>query len=244
MNEPTPQDNTKESRPAYEMGTLGALEDMIRNNNDLEQQKVEFEKEVLRKLYEKFPPEEQKLITTIDGIEILACGEEPTESQMETIVSAIEKIKDKIGDSIKLFEGVKLYLVDLGESGGQALGRESVIIVNTGKMGITVGEMEKQMELSGRYRKGDQSSIVGNDADAAEVGIVHEFGHILEFRSYGDLDKAFADLDSSESPTYYGAQLPREDYAESWMYYIYDGPITESRKAIIQSDLDKLKPVD
>lgn len=242
MLESTPGDN-ETSKPAIPVDTMVELKDMTKDNDDLEKQKEEFEKEVLRKLYEKFPPEEQKIITTINGIEIIACGEEPTESRTDSVVRAIDKIKEKIGDSIELFKGVRLYIADLGDNGGQALGRESAIIVNTSKMGITVGEMEEQMEISGQYRKGDQSNIVGNDADAAEVGIVHEFGHILEYRAHGDLDKAFAGLDLTESPTYYGALFPREDYAESWMYYIYDGPITEDRKAIIQSDIDKLKPI-
>lgn len=240
MNEPTPDDNVK-SKPAISAKTLAELKDMTTETDSLEHQKADFEKAALRRLYDKFPPEEQKLIAAIGGIEIIACGTEPTESQMATVARAIDKIKDKVGESSELFEGLKMYMADLGDNGGQALGREGVIIVNTSNMGITVGEMEDQMELSGRYRKGDQSRVVGNDADAAEVGIVHEFGHILEYRAHGDLDKAFADLDSSESPTMYGEQHPREDYAESWMYYIYGGPITLNRMKIIQSDLDKLK---
>lgn len=242
MSEPKPPDNEK-IEPVIPSDTLAELEKMTRETDSLEQQKVDFEKAALTRLYEEFPIEEQKLIATISGVEIIACGTEPTESQMATIARAIDRIKEKAGESSELFEGLKMYLVDLGENGGQALGREGVIIVNTSKMGITVGEMEDQMELSGRYRKGDQSRIVGNDADAAEVGIVHEFGHILEYRAHGDLDKAFTHLDPGKSPTYYGTKFPREDYAESWMYYIYGGPITDDRKQIIQSDLEKLKPV-
>lgn len=242
MNEPTQTNEPKgEYKPAIMPDTLRELNAMAEDTDDnLEKQKVEFEKSVLKKLFEKYPIAEHRSIASISGIEIIACGQDPTESQMETIVSAIDRIKDKMGDSIKVFEGVRLYVADLGENGGQALGRESAIIVNTSKMGLTVGEMEEQMERAGRYRKGDQSDIVGSDADAAELGIVHEFGHILEYRAHGDLDKGFAKLSPDGAPTYYGAQFPREDYAESWMYYIYDGSITEDRKSIIQSDIDKL----
>lgn len=206
-----------------------------------DKEKAEFEANVIQRLFEKYPEEQRKNIKTLGGMEIIACGAEPTSEQLQTVENAFNKIRERIGDTAEIiFAGLKVYLAPDAPGGGQALGRENAVILNTSKMGITVGEMEAMLAPTGQYRKGDQSKVVGESADAAELGTVHELGHILEFRAHGDYDIGYKTLDQSEAPTEYGQKHAREDYAESWMYYIYGGALDDARKQIIEDDIEKV----
>ena len=204
----------------------------------LDERKAQFEVQVMQELLDKYPEEEQKTVTSLGGMDIIACGYEPPAEHLQTIENGFNRIREKLGERADtLFTGLKLYLADLGPSGGQALARENAVVLNVSKMGITVAEMEDMLAPTGQYRKGDQSNLVGGQADAGELGFVHELGHILEFRVHGDYDIGFKGLDQSDAPTEYGQKSAREDYAESWMYYIYGGQIDPNRRSIIENDL-------
>lgn len=204
----------------------------------LNERKAQFEANVMKELLEKYPEKEHKAVTSLGSMDIIACGYKPTHEQLQTLENGFNRIRRKLGESADgLFTGLKLYLAPLGPSGGQALARENAVTLNVSKMGITVAEMEDMLAPTGQYRKGDQSKLVGGQADASELGFVHELGHILEYRVHGDYDIGFKDLDQSQAPTEYGQKSAREDYAESWMYYIYDGQIDPARQQIIEHDL-------
>jgi hypothetical protein len=210
--------------------------------SNCEQQKIQFEKDRLRQLLEKYPEEERHLVEQIGGMDVVACGQDLTDEQLQSVRNGYEKATSRLGDSAKnIFVGITIYLGAMDDiGGGQALARENAVILNTNKMGISVGEMEAMLSAKGEYRKGDQSTLVGNDYDASELGFVHELGHILEYRAHGDYDRGLTELNQAESPTEYGSRHPREDYAESWMYYIYGGHLDSSRSEIIEADLTAL----
>lgn len=205
----------------------------------LEKQKAVSESQVIDKLLEKYPTETQHTFK-IGGIEIITCGETATVEQVQTIVNGLKKIHEKLGNnSDKLFPDLKVYIADSVVSGGaQAFGRENVVIMDSKKMTFGVGEVENMLSPTGEYRIGDRSSLVDSDIPDGEPSFVHELGHILEFKAQGDYDKSFATLERSEAPTLYGQQNPREDYAESWMYYIYDGKLDPQRVKIIKTDIE------
>lgn len=205
----------------------------------LEQEKANFETQAMQKLFEKYPEELRKDAASYGGFEIIACGNEPTPEQMQMIETALQKIREKLGEAAdKAFAGVKIYLAaDVVSGGGQAFGRESAVILDPNKMGMTVGQMEDMLDKTGQYRKGDRSRLVGDDRIAGELDLVHELGHILEFRAHGDYDVGLKRLKQEDSPTMYGQQSAREDYAESWMYYVYDGQLDDDRKKVIEADV-------
>lgn len=199
-------------------------------------QKMAFEQRKIDELNRKAPESERSLAFERCGVEVIACNRELSEQEAKVIKSALDKISEKIGgEKVKeLFGGVKLYAGDeLIEGGGLALPMFDAIIIDTDKIGITISQMEEMLDPIGQYKKGDQSKLVENpdQYEASELGIVHELGHILEHRLFGDVDKAFSELDQAEAPTEYGSKSPREDFAESFMYYIYNGKIEAQRLA-------------
>lgn len=210
----------------------------------VKQNKANYDAAVLQRLNEAYPPEHQFAMGQLGGMEIISCGGEATAEQMQMIRRAYDRIRAKLGDDAnKVLSGIRMYLAaPEGVGGGEALPNEDVIILNTAKMGVTVGQMEAMSEANGSYERGDQSRLVGDDYDASELGTVHEIGHILEQRAHGGQAVGFANLDQSQAPTWYGQQEGKyhEDYAESWMYYIYGGDITEDRQAILQADIERV----
>lgn len=222
---------------------IDALEDHLKEKYfpDDESHKIAFEKSKFDQIFEKYPGSEQKIAFSESGIEVVACGRELSENEAKVISGAIQKIAEKIGEpgAERLFGDVKLYAgEELIEGGGLALPRSKAVLVDIKKIGTTISQMEDMLSKTGEYRTGDQSNLVENPAEheALELAIVHEFGHILEHKVHGDVDKGFADLDQNEAPTEYGSKSAREDYAESFMYYIYDGDLSEGRKRIIEKD--------
>lgn len=210
-------------------------------NLSLEQQKQQFEASIMHELYERYPVDQRSELASIMGIHIISCGPEPTPEQLQPILNGLKKIENTFGKNAEnTFSGLSVFMVNgFVPGGGQALGREDAVIVNTAKTTLTLTEMEEMLDKTGEYRKGDRSSLVENsdEISATELDIVHELGHILEFRTYGDYDKGFESLNQEESPTEYGQKSAREDYAESWMYLVFDGMLDEKRQLILQDDL-------
>ena len=159
------------------------------------------------------------------------------------IRDSIIKMQSKLGEEVikDLFGGIKLYAGDkLIDGGGLALPRFNAVVIDLEKIDFTISEMESMLSKTRDYRVGDQSDLVDNPDihKALELSIVHEFGHILEYKKYGDVDRGFAGLNQDDAPTEYGSKSPREDYAESWMYYIYGGQLDDSRRKIIEGDVN------
>lgn len=204
---------------------------------DLNQQKFDFEKKRMDTLLQQFPERNWQKITSFGGIDIIACT--PDQSTDTTnLERGYSRIYKKIGPvAEQLFRGASVFIAPDLQSGGQALPRHSAIFLDANKMTLTVGEIEDLLSRKGEYRAGDQSKLVGRYASASELGFVHELGHILEYRAHADMDVGFMKLNQQQAPTLYGQKSPREDYAESWLYYIYDGPLDSNRERILQQDI-------
>jgi hypothetical protein len=205
-------------------------------------QKLEFESTRYNQIFEKHPESEQRIEFSAAGIEVVSCGRELSDHETAVIRSAIGKISGKIGESEteSLFGGVRLYAGDgLIEGGGLALPRFNSMAIDLEKIGVTISQMENMLGETGEYKIGDQSKLVDdpNEHEALELAIVHEFGHILEHKTYGDVDRGFAEVDQSDAPTEYGSKSPREDYAESFMYYIYGGRLDSARLGILVNNI-------
>lgn len=205
-------------------------------------QKLEFERARYNQIFEKYPESEHNIAFSEAGIDVVSCGRELSDREATVIRSAIKKISDKIGESEteRLFGGIRLFVGDsLIDGGGLALPRFNAVAIDLEKIGVTISQMEDMLSATGDYGSGDQSRLVDNPEiyEASELGIVHEFGHILEYKIYGDVDKGFADLDQSDAPTEYGSKSPREDYAESFMYYIYGGHLDPARLDILNKNI-------
>ena len=69
-----------------------------------------------------------------------------------------------------------------------------------------------------------------------ETTPVHEAGHIVDYRSnYASVDMARL-VRRQESPTAYGKTSWLEDFAESWMYWVYENTgLTIDRQTVIES---------
>lgn len=209
--------------------------------SDLNQQKNEFEKKRMDALLQQFPDTEWHLIRSFGGIDIIACTPDQPTDTATNLENGYNRIYEKVGSvAEQLFSGIKVYIAPGAKGGGQALPRHNAIILDANKMSMTVGAMEDLLSPSGEYRAGDQSKLVGRHASASELGFVHELGHILEYRAHADMDIGLKGLDQQQATTLYGQKSPREDYAESWLYYIYDGALDEQRTKILQTDIATL----
>ena len=192
-----------------------------------EQSLVDNEQAKLNSLFGAYPENERHLIFTQDGMEFIACGK-PNPDHQSILIAGITAMEQRFEKDVitQAFKGVKIYLANgIASGGGEALPRVDTIILNAENMGMNVAQME---------------AIASEAADASEVGFVHELGHILEFRAHLDMGVGFQTLDSLKSPTWYGQQKPREDYAESWMFMVYGHSIDQDREAILQADLKKV----
>jgi hypothetical protein len=220
---------------------LKAGQQKAKQEIELEKQKAESEALVIQKLHEEYPSEELHPFK-IGNIEVITCGKEATAEQVQIIANGLNRIREKLGDRAdKVFADLKVYIAsDVVSGGGQALGRENTIIMDSKKMTLGISEVEELLSPTGDYRIGDRSNLVDGNIPDGELSFIHELGHILEFRAQGDFDKSFAELNQTEAPTLYGQQNAREDYAESFMYLIYDGKINQSRTRIIESDINSL----
>jgi hypothetical protein len=214
------------------------------SNEDVNPQKLEkstFEESVMQRFLEQFPEVQQQHIASIGNMEVIGCNTEISEEEITPLRDGFERIEQKLGKRAEmLFSGIKIYIASSITSRNQALPRQNAMLLDLEKIYLTVGEMEDLLAPKGEYRRGDQSSTVGRETNATEIGFIHELGHILEFKAHDDMDVAFAELDQAESPTEYGQKSAREDYAESWMYYICDGPLDERRRKIIEADIEVL----
>lgn len=212
---------------------------------DDETAKWQFEKRYIDELLQKYPEHTYERAFEYAGVEVVACGREIMEHEQMVIQGALTTFADKIGQDVfeEKFAGIQLYAGDkLIDGGGLALPRFDAVVVDLEKIGVSITQMEDLNDDGSdnpSYKKGDQARLIeGPDTyEALELGIVHELGHILEYRLHGDVDVAFAELDQGDAPTHYGAKSPREDYAESIMYYIYGGKISAQRRDIIQADI-------
>lgn len=224
------------------MGAI-IIDSMNQEIPSLEQQKLQHEQQKIDTLLDTYPDTDRIIGAEIGGLEVIVCGEMPNPDHIATLQNGYQQIAKKIGQETaeKIFRGTQVYLVNNANSGGgQALPRMNAIILETSKMDITVELMEEITAANGSYRKGDQSGIFGPDYNASELGFVHELGHILEFKAHGDMDLGFALLNPQDSPTWYGQQKPREDYAESWMFFVYDKPVSQDRTAVLAKDITQL----
>jgi hypothetical protein len=204
-----------------------------------EDAKKAVEQSKLGELLRAYPEADRHLIETNEGMDIIACGEFKDEyiAILQAGLLAMERRfgKEAIARAIS---GVKIYIADASiTGGGQALPRVNAVILNDAYMGISIDKMEEIASDAGLYRKGDQSKFFGGEADASEIGFVHEMGHIVEYRAHGDMGVGFRSLKSEESPTWYGQRAPHEDYAESWMFTVYGHPISADREAILARDI-------
>lgn len=205
-------------------------------------EKTRFEYDKFEEIFDKYPAAEHEVAFTQNGIEVVACGRSLETHETEAVRAALDTIESVIGAEAmeRLFGGTRLYAGEqLIKGGGLALPRFDAIVIDLEKIGITVAQMEREQSKIGAYAEGDQSRLVDDPetADASVLGIVHELGHILEFRKHEDVDVAFAALNQADAPTMYGGMSAREDYAESFLYYIYGGDITNERRRIIESDI-------
>lgn len=205
-------------------------------------EKTRFEYDKFEEIFDAYPAVEHEVAFTQNGVEVVACGRSLETHETEVIKAALDKIESVIGAEAmeRLFSGIRLYAGEqLIEGGGLALPRFDAVVIDLEKIGITVAQMEREQSRLGAYAEGDQSRLVDDPetADASVLGIVHELGHILEFRRHEDVDVAFAALNQDDAPTMYGAKSAREDYAESFLYYIYGGDISNDRRRIIESDI-------
>ena len=220
---------------------IDALTDHLKEKY-FDTQKLEFEHTRYNQIFEKYPESEHSITFSKAGIDVVSCGRELSDHEAAVIRSAITKISDKIGTSEteRLFSGTKLFAGEsLIDRGGLALPRFNAVVIDLEKIGVTISQMEDMLSATGDYRVGDQSRLVDSPEiyEASELGIVHELGHILEYKIYGDVDKGFTKLDQSDAPTEYGSKSAREDYAESFMYYIYGGHLDSDRLGIVESDI-------
>ncbi len=186
-----------------------------------------------------YPEADRHRLATLDGMEIIACGAENNKN-LTILQAGVEAMEKRFGKEAitRAFSGIKIYIGDAGViGGGQALPRVDVVILNGAYMGMSVDRMEAIASDAGLYRKGDQSKVFGGEADASEIGFVHEMGHHMEFRAHGDMGVGFSSLEAEEAPTWYGQRAPHEDYAESWMFMVYGHPITADREAILAGDI-------
>jgi len=207
-----------------------------------EQSLFDNEQAKLNSLFDTYPENERHRIFTQDGMEFIAC-EKPNPDHQSILIAGITAMEQRFEKDVitQAFKGVKIYLANgIASGGGEALPRVDTIILSAENMGMNVAQMEAIASEAGMYRVGDQSDVFGADADASEVGFVHELGHILEYRAHLEMDVGFQTLDSLKSPTWYGQQKPREDYAESWMFMVYGHSIDQDREAILQADLKKV----
>lgn len=205
----------------------------------LDREKLLYEENVMKRFLEQFPANTHTTIASLAGMDIISCGTELSEKDIIPLRNGFHRLTQMVGQKAEiLFNGLSIYIAPNFTGGGQSLPRINAILLDSKKMNFTVGKMEGLLSPTCKYRTGDQSRLVGNRASAAELGFVHELGHILEYRAYGDMDRGFADLDQDESSTQYGQRSPREDYAESWMYFIYGGTIDEQRLRILRNDID------
>lgn len=223
---------------------IDVLTDHLKEKYFLEDdtQKLEFEHVRYNQIFEKFPESEHNMAFSEAGIDVISCGRELSDHEAAVIRSAITKISDKIGTSEteRLLGGTKLFAGEnLIDGGGLALPRFNAVVIDLEKIDVTISQMEDMLSATGDYRVGDQSRLVDSPEiyEASELGIVHELGHILEYKIYGDVDKGFTKLDQSDAPTEYGSKSAREDYAESFMYYIYGGNLDSVRLGIVESDI-------
>jgi hypothetical protein len=213
----------------------------VATRRNMEQEKFLFEKRRIKELFQQFPEETWQHVANFGDIDISAYGTEHYQDHVVNLENGYKRIHAKIGPAAsKLFNGVRVFIAPEAPNGGQALPRQNAIILDANKMGMSVGEMEDLLAAKGEYRAGDQSRLVGREVNASELGFVHELGHILEYRAHSDMDIAFSQLDPQTSPTMYGQSSPREDYAESWLYYIYNGRLDKQRLEILKDDIAKL----
>jgi hypothetical protein len=211
---------------------------------DMDQEKFLIEKRRIDELFQQFPEETWQHVANFGGIDIVARATEHSQDYVVHLENGYKRIQAKIGPAAsKLFNGVRVFIAPEAPNGGQALPRQNTIILDANKMGMSVGEMEDLLAAKGEYRAGDQSRLVGREANASELGFVHELGHILEHRAHSDMDIAFSQLDPLTSPTMYGQRSPREDYAESWLYYIYNGTLDTNREQILQENIQRLATI-
>lgn len=235
----------------FPAGFIEALEQHLQSKYFSEvpetEEQVKYEKSFHDKL-DRLYPEDKREHVDILGVDMVACGlDEKEKNQHISIVeSALRRIDTKLGEGStkEMFGDVSLYLADdVISSGGQAFGRENMIVVSPGKMTMNLPEVEAMLDANGMYRKGDRSELVNHPEDHAgiEFDIVHEFGHILAYKAHDNYDGKFAELNLAEAPTQYGQAEVREDYAESWMYLIYGGVIDDGRQSRLNRDITSLR---
>lgn len=232
-------------------GFIEALEQHLQSKYFSEvpetEEQVKYEKSFHDKLDRLYPEDKREHIDVL-GVDVIACGlDEDAKSQyLSTVESALRRIDTKLGEGStkEMFGDVSLYLADgVISGGGQAFGRENMIVVSPSKMTMNLPEVEAMLDANGTYRKGDRSELVDHPGDHAgiEFDIVHEFGHILAYKAHGNYDGKFVELNPAEAPTRYGQAKVREDYAESWMYLVYGKLENEPRRSRLIDDVVSVK---
>jgi hypothetical protein len=183
---------------------------------------------------------EQHDIASVGGIEAIGLG---NKEQMEALAPAAKAALDRLqgqfnGQLETAFPGLKIYFADgVIDGGGEAVAGENVIIMDASKAAMSVGDVEALLVDMGELEAGDWTSKVGPDLSYGEITIVHEMGHMLEARAYGEEGVGFASLPSETAVTKYGSKAPNEDYAEAFFYNAYGLDVGSDRKAILERDI-------
>jgi hypothetical protein len=195
-----------------------------------DESKVEYE----RSIYAKLNPETERLKIDIPnefGISFELNSQEMDldEDLLEALALSLRKLSERTGE-YDVFNSIRVVLCEDGaiEGGGQALAREGIVIINISKPPL-IEETGKHLTDNRFLNPGDWTSLnVPNDS-AIALTLIHELGHVAEFRKFGDYGVVLSGLDRSESPTRYGGQDASEDFAESFAYAVFGGELEKSR---------------
>lgn len=160
------------------------------------------------------------------------------EAVMLSVIKLEEMLLEECLDS-RLYSGLKVVFCEGGiiSGGGQALAREGLVILDISKPSA-IQETEDHLIERGFLDAGDWSKLSVPNNSAIGLTLIHELGHIFEFKRFGDYGIAFSELDTVEAPTRYGRQNPSEDFAESFAYLIFGGHLPQSRIDIIKEKLN------
>lgn len=159
-----------------------------------------------------------------------ACG--------DAIAQAINLLEIALKSSYdSVCSGVTVRIGDsLVEGGGEARAEENLILLDRGKMGMSLQDAEDLLVKMGMFHAGERTKTLSGMKDlpfsCLVYELVHEMGHIADGKLPGPKYKR---VNPALSPTKYGKQNDREAFAEIFTYWVTGCPQAGAAEKIIET---------
>lgn len=154
----------------------------------------------------------------------------------EMVGVAFGLLDDKLSNSMK--EKLAKITVRIGpaliDGGGEARAEDSLILLDSNKMVLSLQESEDLLVQAGYFNQTERTRVLPELKDqpwsTLVYELVHEFGHIVDYHMPGE---PYHRIAPELSPTKYGQKSAHETFAEVFTYWVFNQELPSEAQMIL-----------